>query len=61
MNTEDVVNSLAPGAENPLLVSQDGRIFDGNTRIAVLESRGYPVNSLPRTVYNPAALPDVFG
>ena len=25
-----------------------GRIFQGNTRIKVLEERGYPVNDLPR-------------
>jgi hypothetical protein len=29
-------------------VKPDGRIFQGNTRIKVLEERGYPVNDLPR-------------
>jgi hypothetical protein len=31
-----------------LKVKPDGRIFDGNTRIKVLEERGYPINDLPR-------------
>ncbi len=26
----------------------DGRVFQGNTRIKVLEERGYSVNDLPR-------------
>jgi len=29
-------------------VKPDGRIFQGNTRIKVLEERSYPVNDLPR-------------
>jgi hypothetical protein len=29
-------------------VKVDGRVFQGNTRIKVLEERGYPVNNLPR-------------
>jgi len=29
-------------------VKADGRVFQGNTRIKVLEERGYPVNDLPR-------------
>ena len=36
-----------PKAES-LMVKPDGRIFQGNTRIEVLEERGYPVNELPR-------------
>ncbi len=46
--TEEIVESLRPGASESLKVKPDGRIFQGNTRIKVLEERGYPVNDLPR-------------
>jgi hypothetical protein len=46
--TEEIVDSLRPDARRPLLVKADGPIFDGNTRVKVLEERGYPVNDLPR-------------
>ena len=46
--TEEIVQSLVRDARYPLKVKPDGRIFDGNTRIKVLEERGYPVDSLPR-------------
>ena len=46
--TEEIVESLRPGADESLKVKPDGRIFQGNTRIKVLEERGYPVNDLPR-------------
>ena len=46
--TEDIVNSLKPGAEEPLTVKPDGTIMDGNHRIRILRDRGYPVDSLPR-------------
>jgi RHS repeat-associated protein len=49
MPSEDIVRSLAPGSPEPLTVGSDGRIFDGNTRVKVLQERGYDVNSLPRT------------
>jgi hypothetical protein len=48
MATDDIVKSLAPVAKEPLMVKPDGRIFDGNTRIKVLEERGYDINALPR-------------
>jgi hypothetical protein len=50
--TEDIVESLRPGphALSPLIVRADGRIYQGNTRIKVLEERGYPVNELPREI-----------
>jgi hypothetical protein len=51
MSADDIVKSLRPGAENPLKVGADGRIFDGNTRILVLEERGFDINSLPRVPY----------
>jgi hypothetical protein len=46
--TEEIVRSLRPDAKLPLKVKPDGRIFDGNTRIKVLEERGYRVSDLPR-------------
>jgi hypothetical protein len=46
--TEDIVGSLRPGAAESPRVKPDGRIFQGNTRIKVLEERGYPINDLPR-------------
>jgi hypothetical protein len=50
MSTDDIVRSLQPGAERPLTVKPDGRIFEGNTRILILEERGFDINSLPRVV-----------
>jgi hypothetical protein len=46
--TEEIVESLRPGADESLKVKPDGRVFQGNTRIKVLEERGFPVNDLPR-------------
>ena len=46
--TEEIVESLLPGADESLKVKPDARIFQGDTRIKVLEERGYPVNDLPR-------------
>lgn len=46
--TEEIVESLRPGARRSLKVKPDGRIFDGNTRVKVLQERGYPVDDLPR-------------
>ena len=49
--TEEIVESLRPEAAQPLIVKRDGTIVQGNTRIKVLEERGYPVNDLPRKPY----------
>ena len=48
--TKDIVDSLQPGQPEALKVKPDGRILNGNTRIKVLEERGFDVNSLPREV-----------
>jgi hypothetical protein len=53
LSTQELVDSLAPGVDEPLLVSPDGRIFDGNTRAYILQSRGVDINALPRTPYVP--------
>jgi hypothetical protein len=46
--TEEIIESLRPGHDESLKVKPDGRVFQGNTRIKVLEERGYPVNDLQR-------------
>jgi hypothetical protein len=50
MSTYDIVDSLTPNSAEPLTVKLDGRIFDGNTRIKVLQERGYDINTLPRVI-----------
>ena len=49
-STQEIVDSLRPipGGSEHLIVKPDGRVIQGNTRIKVLEERGYPVNDLPR-------------
>jgi len=49
-STDAIVGSLAPGGREALRVKPDGRIMNGNTRIKVLEERGFDVNGLPREV-----------
>ena len=44
------MESLKPGGPEALKVKPDGRILNGNTRIKVLEERGFDINSLPREV-----------
>jgi hypothetical protein len=39
---------FAREAEEPLVVKPDGRVVQGNTRIKVLQERGFPVDDLPR-------------
>ncbi|PSK88042.1 intein/intein [Murinocardiopsis flavida] len=50
-DTDEIVASLRPGAEESLKVKPDGTIMNGNTRIAVLRERGYDIDSLPREPY----------
>ncbi len=47
-STDDIVRSLQPGNTEALRVKSDGCIMNGNTRIKVLEERGYNINGLPR-------------
>jgi hypothetical protein len=46
--TGEIVASLRPGATSPSLVKLDGTVVQGNTRIKVLQERGYPVDDLER-------------
>lgn len=48
--TDDIVQSLRRGVDEALRSKPDGRIINGNTRIKVLEERGFDVNALPREV-----------
>lgn len=58
--TEKIINSLKPGSEEPLRVGPDGKIWDGNTRIKILQERGIDINQLPRTPYIPRGLNGCF-
>jgi hypothetical protein len=51
--TEEIVESLRPalGGSEHLIVKPDARVVQGNTRIKVLEERGYPVSDLPREIF----------
>ena len=51
--TESIVRSLLPKSADPgyqefLKVRDDGLIFQGNTRVKVLQERGYNLDLLPR-------------
>ena len=49
--TDAIVRSLAPGERESLRVTADGLIMQGNTRVKVLEERGYNVDGLPYETY----------
>ncbi|HEX4054288.1 MAG TPA: hypothetical protein VHX86_08485 [Tepidisphaeraceae bacterium] len=55
--TRTIVESLKPRHRDPgyqefLKVKPDGTIMQGNTRIKILEERGYNINQLPRTIFD---------
>ncbi len=50
-STEDIVESLKPGTPESLKVKPDGIIMNGNTRILILEERGFDINSLMREMF----------
>ena len=52
--TERIVRSLQNGQLEPLWVTEDGLVWQGNVRILVLEERGFKINCLPRC-YPPRA------
>ncbi len=47
-STSVIVDSLRPGQPESLRTKSDGRVMNGNTRIKVLEERGYDIHTLPR-------------
>ena len=53
-STERIVRSLESRQLEPLWVTQDGLVWQGNARILVLEERGFNINCLPRC-YPPQA------
>jgi hypothetical protein len=54
--TEEIIESLLPGGDDPLVAKPDGRMMNGNTRTKALEERGYDINVLPREVMPPDPL-----
>jgi hypothetical protein len=55
--TRTIVDSLRPRQRDAkyqefLKVKTDGAIMQGNTRVKVLEERGYNVNQLPRSLFD---------
>jgi hypothetical protein len=49
--TEQIVISLAPGHRESLKIRDDGLIMQGNTRIKILQERGYDISRLPHERY----------
>ena len=47
---EEIIESLRPGNIEALQVKPDGRIFNGNVRVKVLEERGFDINGLEREI-----------
>jgi hypothetical protein len=56
--TKEIVDSLCPRSKEPLIVTPDGRIYQGNVRTLILEQRGYDVNSMPREIYTGSGIPE---
>jgi RHS repeat-associated protein len=51
--TEEIVESLKEGMKEPLMVTPEGVVMQGNTRIKVLEERGIDTSKLPKIEYIP--------
>lgn len=52
-SNQEIIDSLKPGAKEPLITYPDGRIAQGNTRIKILRDRGVDVDQLPRQIHKP--------
>jgi hypothetical protein len=50
LSTEDLLDSLSPGAPGSLKTRPDGTVIDGHHRLAVLRQRGVDVETMPREV-----------
>ncbi len=57
LSTDEIIASLRPGAQHPLIVNQRGVVMDGNTRILILQERGVDVSKLPHVPHT-SGLPD---
>jgi hypothetical protein len=50
-SNDAIINYLRPGEEEPLTVGSGGVVWQGNTRISILQDRGVDINALPRVPY----------
>ena len=51
-SSQSIIESLRPrNGDNSLMVSPNGTVYGGNTRIYILEQRGINVNLLPREIF----------
>jgi hypothetical protein len=57
-NLSGIARGVTGSGEEPLTVSPDGRIFQGNTRMLILEERGFDTSTLDYKVYVPQSLGD---
>ena len=55
----EIIESLVPSARSPLLVKADGTIMQGNTRVFILQERGFDPDSLPRTLFTSIQIDEV--
>ena len=55
-STEEIINSLKPGSEEPLTVKPDGTIMQGNTRALILQQRGVNLEDLPAVSFEPTPI-----
>ncbi len=53
LSTEELIDSLRPGAKDALRVRPDGTMINGHHRIKILKQRGVDVDALPREIYRP--------
>lgn len=49
-SARDILDSVKLGLRDSLKVKSDSRIFDGNTKIRILQERGNNVNTLLRPI-----------
>jgi ParB-like chromosome segregation protein Spo0J len=50
LTTEELIESLRPGAVGALKVRPDGTVLDGHHRVCILRERGVDVDLLPREI-----------
>lgn len=59
-SNDDILRSLRPGADSPLVVNQRATIMDGNTRALILQERGVDLDDLPAVTIRSGHLHDAF-
>ncbi len=50
LSTDELIDSLKPGATGALKLRPDGTMIDGHHRVRILRDRGIDVDTLPREV-----------